>query len=130
MFKKLGIITTAFAVVAANVSEAFAQSRTAGQLGLTLPTTAPGGLGFTNLNDAITGVMNLVFFFALLLVLIYLVWGGIQWITAGGDKAGLEAARGKITGAIIGIIVVAVAFAIYNLLLNFVGGTAFTSATP
>jgi len=96
---------------------------------LSLPTSST--YGFDNLNQAISSVMNLVFFFALLLVLIYLVWGGIQWITAGGDKQGTEAARGKITGAIIGIIIVAVAFAIYNLLLTFIGaGSGFVVGGP
>ncbi|MDQ3098324.1 MAG: hypothetical protein M3Q44_01105 [bacterium] len=78
--------------------------------------------GFPTISAALTGVMGLVFFFALILVLIYLVWGGIQWITSGGDKAGTEAARGKITGAIVGIIIVAVAFAIYRLLVGFIPG--------
>ena len=82
-----------------------------------------GAYGFPTLNSAIASVMNLVFFFALILVLIYLVWGGIQWMTSGGDKAGTEAARGKITGAIVGIIIVAVSFAIYTLLVSFVGAT-------
>lgn len=79
--------------------------------------------GFGNIESAIQSVMNLVFFFALLLVLVYLVWGGIQWITSGGDKQGTEAARGKITGAIVGIIIVAVAYAIYSILLIFIGAT-------
>lgn len=105
-----------FAAAAAVFSPALAH---AGNRTITLPTASQ--FGFNNISDAIAGVMNLVFFFALLLVLVYLVWGGIQWITAGGDKAGLEAARGKITGAIVGIIIVAVAFAIYNILLTFVG---------
>jgi hypothetical protein len=96
---------------------------------ITLPTTSQ--YGFSDLGNAITNVLNLVFFFALILVLIYLVWGGIQWITAGGDKQGTEAARGKITGAIVGIIIVSVAFAIYRLLLTFVGaGNTFTVTGP
>lgn len=76
--------------------------------------------GFQSISEALSKVMELVFFFALVLVLIYLVWGGIQWITSGGDKAGTEAARGKITGAIVGIIIVAVSFAIYRLLIAFI----------
>jgi membrane associated rhomboid family serine protease len=86
---------------------------------VTLPQSP--GYGFGNFESAIQSVINLVFFFALILVLIYLIWGGIQWITSGGDKAGTEAARGKITGAIVGIIIVAVAYAIYTILVQFVG---------
>lgn len=122
MFKKAYAKLTALSAAATAVfvpAAAFAS--------ITLPTGSQ--YGFNNIGVAISGVMNLVFFFALLLVLIYIVWGGIQWITAGGDKAGLEAARGKITGAVVGLIVVAVAFAIYNLLLVFVGATNVISIT-
>lgn len=116
--------TALFAAAAAVFTPALALANTRV---ISLPTGAQ--YGFNNITDAIAGVMNLVFFFALLLVLIYLVWGGIQWITAGGDKAGLEAARGKITGAIVGIIIVAVAFAIYNVLLTFVGADSTVTIT-
>jgi hypothetical protein len=71
-------------------------------------------------SNAVGTVMSQVFFFALILILIYLVYGGIQWITSEGDRAGTEAARGKITGALIGMIIVAISFAIYRALLVFV----------
>lgn len=58
----------------------------------------------------------------------YLLLGGIQWITSGGDKAGTEAAREKITAAFIGLAIVACAWAIFLLLqwflgFNILGGT-------
>lgn len=108
--------SAAATMVLSTAASAFAQ--------VSLPTSTQ--YGFTTLGQAIQSVLNLVFFFALILVLIYLLWGGIQWITAGGDKQGTEAARGKITGAIVGIIIVAVAFAIYQLLLGFIGFTGGT----
>jgi hypothetical protein len=37
---------------------------------------------------------------------IVLLWGGLQWILAGGDKEGTEKARKKITAALIGLAVV------------------------
>jgi hypothetical protein len=92
---------------------------------VTLPTKG-GSYGFPSIDSAIKSVMNLAFFFGLVLVLVYIVWGGIQWISAGGDKQGTEAARGKITGAVVGIIIIAVAFAIYQLLFTFIGATGNT----
>ncbi len=53
--------------------------------------------------------------------LFYLLLGGLQWITSGGDKAGVEAAREKITAAIIGLVVVAAAFAFVNLIAPILG---------
>lgn len=72
-----------------------------------------------------------------LLVLIYLLWGGIAWITAAGDSNKVSAARDKITQAIIGLIVLAASLAIFMLvqsflgvkILNFTGGTEATSTT-
>ncbi|PWU23783.1 hypothetical protein C5B42_01830 [Candidatus Cerribacteria bacterium 'Amazon FNV 2010 28 9'] len=56
-----------------------------------------------------------------LLVFIYLVWGGVEWITAGGDKSKTESARQKLTNAIIGLAIVAAAFAISQVLSTFFG---------
>jgi len=51
----------------------------------------------------------------------YLIYGGVQWIMSGGDKGKLEDARNKITNGIIGLAIVASAWAIYLLLDYFFG---------
>lgn len=56
----------------------------------------------------------LVFFFVMMI-------GAIQWITSGGDKAGLEAARGKLANALIGIIILLSIFAIMKFVGDFIG---------
>ncbi|MBI3397081.1 hypothetical protein HY045_01245, partial [Candidatus Woesebacteria bacterium] len=61
----------------------------------------------------------IVFFFTLLI-------GGIQWITSGGDKAAVESARGKITNALIGLVVLFSIFAISKLLETFFGISILT----
>ena len=75
----------------------------------------------TDLGDVINGVLSFVMVIAALLVLFYLIMGGIEWITSGGDKGKTESARNKITAAVIGIIILAASFAILNLVLNFLG---------
>lgn len=45
---------------------------------------------------------------------IYLLWGGVQWITAGGDKDAIEKARRKILHALIGLLIVFSSYAILN----------------
>jgi len=57
-------------------------------------------------------VGSLVFFFVLLI-------GAIQWMTSGGDKAAVEAARGKITNAIVGIVLLFAIFVILSVVGNF-----------
>lgn len=50
-----------------------------------------------------------------------LVWGAIGWILSGGDKAGVESAKNKITNAIIGMILLIASFAIVKLIEGFFG---------
>jgi hypothetical protein len=47
---------------------------------------------------------------------IFLLWGGLQWIMAGGDKEGTEKARKKITAALIGLAIVFSAYALLFIL--------------
>lgn len=51
----------------------------------------------------------------------YLAYGGVQWIMSGGDKGKLEEARSKITNGIIGLAIVASAWAVYKLVDYFFG---------
>lgn len=56
-----------------------------------------------------------------LAVLMYLILGGFNWVTAGGDKSKVETAKSMITQAIIGLAILASVFAIYGVLLTFFG---------
>lgn len=67
------------------------------------------------------GLLSFVMVIAALLVFFYLIWGGIEWITSGGDKGQTEKARNKITAAIIGLVILAAAYAVLTLALNFLG---------
>ena len=70
-----------------------------------------------------TLVVRLLFIVAAALAVIYLILGGIRWITSRGDKVGVEAARKQIVAAIIGIVVVAGAFFILNVVFKLLGIT-------
>jgi hypothetical protein len=52
-----------------------------------------------------------------------LLLGGVQWITSGGDKAQVETAQHRITNAIIGLLIVAVSWAAYLIILQMLGIT-------
>ena len=80
------------------------------------------GRGFaSDIGVVINAVLSFVMVIAALLVLLYLVWGGIEWITSGGDKSKTENARNKITAAVIGLIILAAAYAIFLLAIRFLG---------
>lgn len=44
--------------------------------------------------------------------IIYLVWGGIEYLTSGGDKAKIADAQSKITSSVIGIAILVASYAI------------------
>lgn len=68
--------------------------------------------------------MNVITIGAFLL-LIYLIWGGLDWITSGGDSSKTANARKKITQAIIGMIVLAFSFVIVGFVSSLLFGSDF-----
>lgn len=86
---------------------------------------SPGGqfVGLNNITIAniISALIILTLIIAALVFFFMLVWGGISYITSGGDKAQTEAARGRITAALIGLVIVFAAWAIINLVNIFFG---------
>lgn len=88
----------------------------------------PGNVKITELGQLISAGVGTLLIVAALLAFLYLILGGIQWITSGGDKSGMEAARNKITHAIVGLIIVGAAWAIMTLVQNFLGVTIIGGA--
>lgn len=77
--------------------------------------------GPTDLGAYVSQIVGVFLSIAAIAAFIYLVLAGIQWITAGGDKNKLEEAKNRITGAIIGLVIVAVSWAVFVLIDSFLG---------
>jgi hypothetical protein len=93
----------------------------------TLDVPQPVNVPKINIGDVISAVVGILLIISAIAAFLFLILGGLQWITSGGDKAGVEAARNKITNAVIGLIIVAAAWAIMLLLgqvtgINILGG--------
>lgn len=73
------------------------------------------------ISDLIVTAINAIFVLAVIIFFFMLVWGGIRWITSGGDKAQTETARSQITNAIIGLVITLSAYAILNLIALVLG---------
>ena len=98
---------------------------------VTLQITPSDQVRITNLGTLISALIGTLLIIAALLAFFFLIFGGIQWITSGGDKTGMEAARNKITHAIVGLVIVGAAWAIMMLVqgflgLNVIGGSGIT----
>lgn len=79
------------------------------------------GKGFPTLGSFITNVLTIAFAVAILIVLVMLIWGAFEWITSGGDKDTVGKARGRIVNALIGLAVLAVAYALARVAAQFLG---------
>jgi hypothetical protein len=58
---------------------------------------------------------------ALIAAFAYLIWSGYGWITAGGDTNKVESSKKRITNAIIGLAIIASAFATFSIIDKFYG---------
>lgn len=75
----------------------------------------------TDLGSFITRVFSAIIIVAGIATFLYLIYGGVQWIMSGGEKDKITEAKSKITQAMIGLAVVASAWAIYSLVDYFFG---------
>ena len=85
---------------------------------------APSPFKFTQasqLGPLISRLIGDFIIIAAILVLIYLVWGGIQWITSGGEKGAITAAKSRISAALIGLLIVLASWAIFVLIKYMFG---------
>lgn len=57
-----------------------------------------------------------------LFMLIYLLWGALDWITSAGEKEKITKAQNKITNAVIGMVLIFVVLVVFNLLAGNILG--------
>ena len=51
-----------------------------------------------------------------ILLFIYLIMGGLQWLTSGGDQKATSAARDRITSAVTGLLIILAVWGIFRIL--------------
>ena len=68
----------------------------------------------TDTGNFIGGAINIFLIVAGIAMMIYLLWGGFDWITSGGEKEKIAKAQGKLTNAVIGIFIVIFALTLFN----------------
>lgn len=80
-----------------------------------------------NTGGIVGTVVEVLLIIAILSSLFFMIWGGIRYMSSGGDKGKLDQARGTIVGAIIGLIISLLAFFILDFLLVFFTGQGVTA---
>jgi len=117
MNKKLSTVAIATSVFLLSAPFAFGQ-------GITIAPTVPDQLvnnSQLDISQVISFIIGLLVVVGILAALLYIIYGAIKWITSGGDKTAVEAARSHIVAAIIGIVVLVLSLVILNFVLQIVG---------
>ncbi|MFH1367445.1 MAG: hypothetical protein ABIH38_05720 [Patescibacteria group bacterium] len=112
--KKIALIATSVALLASPM------------LALAVPTSysiedigGSIGLGTSDLKATVVNVIQWVLGIMALVAVVFIIIGGVTWMTAGGNEEKVEKAKKIISAAVIGLIIVLLAWAI----VIFVAGT-------
>lgn len=77
--------------------------------------------GFSSLGNFISNGLTVALAIAVLVVIAMIIWGAFEWISSGGDKDAVGKARNRIINALIGLAVLAIAFALARVAAQFLG---------
>ncbi len=91
------------------------------------PDKAQSGATFTTI---IVHFWDVVIQVGALAVLLYFIWGAIEWVTSGGEKGKLETARNRMLHAAIGLLILVSAFVIINFVNFLLFGDQFDILRP
>lgn len=103
----------------------FIKSVLAQNISIQEPTT-----GVKDIGKLLSAGIQVSMIIASILTFTFLVWGGIQWILSGGDKTQTQAARDRITMALVGLGIVAAAWALMKIIGYFFGVDVFQFTIP
>jgi Type IV secretion system pilin len=78
-----------------------------------------------SVNELITNIVNIFSVIVGIIAVIMIIWGGLKYITSGGDSGNVTGAKNTILYAIIGLIIVALA----QIIVRFVLGQATNTAS-
>jgi uncharacterized membrane protein len=84
------------------------------------------GEGFERLGELtvpgiVSGAIRLILVVAALVAFVFLIIGGIRWVTSGGDKEKTARAQQTLTAALVGLVIVFASWAIIKLIETFFG---------
>lgn len=74
-------------------------------------------------------IIQILLIIAIILSLIYFIYGGIRYISSGGDKGKIDQARSTLTAAVLGLIISLLAFFIVSIVLLILTGKGLSALT-
>lgn len=82
---------------------------------------AAGAASGSLLFRLISGLLAFIMMVGAILVLVNLIQAAIEWIGSGNDTGKIEAARGRLTNALIGLIILSASYAVWLMVKQFLG---------
>ncbi len=77
---------------------------------------------FNSLEELITNIVNQVLTLAAIIAVAFIVYAGFLYITAQGDTKQIDKAKTALFGAVIGLVVIGLAYSIVAFVIGAVGG--------
>lgn len=84
-----------------------------------LSTGLQGMSGIQFFQSFLPSLVTLILILGSVIAFFIFLLGGIQWMVAGGDKASMETARGRISAGIIGLVILFSVFALVKIIELF-----------
>lgn len=78
----------------------------------------PDPLGGVGVSGLIQRVISGLLLFVGVLFFVLFLWGGIQWLTAGGSEDQIKKARTTLVNSVIGLLIVMLAYALVNTVID------------
>ncbi len=105
------------------------KSTTIGIFGKVNPPDAIKNLGFGSqgISKFLNNLISLIYIIAAVVFIFMIIWGALEWILSGGDKEKVGNAQKRLTNALIGMVLLGVAFAIIKVVGTFTGFSFFSS---
>ena len=111
LIQRAGLVGSTLGLALTHASTAYATGIS--QLDTVDLNQARGTFGFATLGEAVNTLVTIIFFIAGLAAFLFILWGAVNYIMAGDDASKTEAARKRITNAVVGLILVALVYVIW-----------------
>lgn len=83
------------------------------------PLVSQGGAG--GISTVLSNLITLIFNVAIILFVFMVIISALQWILSGGDKEKVASARGRLTNAVIGLVILGLTWVIISVIGNITG---------
>lgn len=121
-FKKLSQIATGAATAATLFAGRAMAADNPAQTGANAARADGMPTELIGVNGVFTKITNTILYAVGIISVIMLIYGGLRYITSGGDSKKVTDAKNTIMYAIIGLIIAILAYAIVNFVINAIGG--------